>query len=95
VQAKSAIYRQTDGSVAELTDLLDGQAAGLGYSQAIRVLDQVGGRVLVDRTILDLFAAELHAAVEAGKADRYLYDHFVEFLGGEAGRFLGDNHPTE
>jgi hypothetical protein len=52
---------------------------------------ELTGKALVSRFDLDLFAAALHAAVSAGKADQSLYTQFVEsFPLANAGTFVGE-----
>lgn len=86
----SKLYESTGGSAAELADVLNYPAAGLDIVQAQNVASQLHGRLLVDRQIVDLFAAELYAAVAAGTVPSYLYDRFVGDFGGNAGTFIGD-----
>lgn len=46
------------------------------------------GKVVVDQSALDLFAAQLHAEVQAGKVPVHVYKAFVEGFGGNAGVFV-------
>lgn len=89
MQRKSETYEQTEGTCAELTDVVDFKELGLTYTQGMDLVSATTGRLLVDNTQINLFAAQLHAAVSAGKCDRYLYDNFVKTFGGNAGQFVG------
>ena len=54
------------------------------------LVSDFSGKVVVNKLLLDLFAAALTSAVEAGQADRSLLEQFQESIGGNAGVFLGE-----
>lgn len=62
------------------------------YFAAQDLASELTNKVIVDQFEINMFAAALYAAVQAGTADESLYRQYCEaFPDANAGQFIGNN----